>query len=162
VATRVRLFNRLWVRISIDELCDDLRSAAHRHIAIIVGSAASYGHPSACLIYGAVRASVLRSIQAAIRTDSHAGKLVHALLQGLKGDAGARNERLSKEVSSLPFEQFLGCLSATSEDSAASIVRDVCGTNTPNENHNSIVALAVAFREHRTADTVSIITTNYD
>lgn len=140
----------LWDETAVDACIQDICSGTHRHIAFMVGSAVSLGMPSDCLGVGQVRDGVLHALRNLDDVaDAGARELIDAL-------------RAVDRLSDLPFEQFLGCLNRASEDTAATVLSAICGTNAPNTNHLAIAHAARALLEQELADRVSIITTNYD
>lgn len=153
--------DELWSPSETDSFIDEVCSRRHRHVCFFVGSAASLGLPSGCLGVAEVRRLALEGILRRTEGSTVAAKETRELLLKLQGK-GDGSEAWAQRVCQLPFEQFLGCVSMTSEASGEAIVRRICGSNDPNGNHASLVRSAVALLGGDYADIVSIITTNYD
>ena len=153
---------RSWTETSLDELVRDVRGGDHRHIALVAGSATSLGMPSDCLGVPQIRRAVLDGIREAATSTSPTGLASRSLLSRMSADARLADPELCARVNDLPFEQFLGCLGASSEDTATQIVTAICGSTRSNSNHDSLARIAQSLIDRTVAQRVSIVTTNYD
>lgn len=141
-----------------------------QHVGFWLGSAISYFHPSSCASVEQIkRAYVLGPLHDLARTTDRLNSRTRLEVVTLLEKMLSPDDPLSREVSRLPFEQFMNSLDASCHQAALDVIACACqgakyrsATVAANDIHRLFVSEALDLLHQRVCGEVTVFTTNYD
>ncbi len=151
--------NDIWPEaLPLREIGDELLSGKHRHVMFWLGSVASIGEPSGCLSPEDFQKLVLHALLPSLDRDAE----IRGHISEFLSDTDGRHDELSGTMKDLPFEQFLACLHAANRQATLNLVRSTLDSDYRNANHRALADVSAFLLESGRAQSVSLVTTNYD